>query len=156
MGFFFSLILLLGRTCVVGGTKTGVVVDAVDAGRSVLAVVVLAVVHVGFAGGALEACETRATAKTQGAQVRLVALRNEGRNPPKTPPLDPLPHLYSPPSSTGSWQVPPLAHGLLTQAFSAVSQFLPWDTERQRRLSIRRRHFATSRFRGGRVTDAGF
>lgn len=84
---------MLGRTCVVGGTKTGVVVDAVDAGRSVLAVVVLAVVDVGFAGGALEACETRATARTQGAQVRLVALRTRGeipQNPSTRPPSSPV------------------------------------------------------------------
>lgn len=56
---------LLGRTCVVGGTKTGVVVDPVDAGGSVLAVVVLAVVHIAFAGGSLKTCGTRATAKTR-------------------------------------------------------------------------------------------
>lgn len=42
-------------TCVVGGTKTGVVVDTVDAGCSVLAVVVIAVIDIGFASRALEA-----------------------------------------------------------------------------------------------------
>lgn len=45
------------------------------------------------------------------------------------------PHLYTPSSSSFTWQVPPLAHGLLTQAFRAVSQFLPWDGE-QRRCSL--------------------
>lgn len=38
-----------------------------------------------------------------------------------------LSHLYSPSSSSFNWQVPPFEQGLLTQAFSAVSQFLPWE-----------------------------
>lgn len=40
-----------------------------------------------------------------------------------------LSYLYNPSSSSSTWHVPPLAHGLLTQAFRAVSQFLPWDGE---------------------------
>lgn len=38
-----------------------------------------------------------------------------------------LPHRYSASSSSVTWQVPPLAHGLLTQPFRAVSQFLPYN-----------------------------
>lgn len=147
---------MLGRTCVVGGTKTGVVVDAVDAGRSVLAVVVLAVVHVGFAGGALEACETRATAKTQGAHVRLVALRNEGRNPPKTPRLDP-------PSSP---VLSAVLHGQLAGPSVGARVTHAGVQRRLAVLALGHREAAAalnppSTFRdvaisGGRVTDAGF
>lgn len=50
-------------TRVVGGTKTSVVVDSIEAGGAVLTVVVLTFVNVGLAGGALEAQWTRATEK---------------------------------------------------------------------------------------------
>lgn len=50
-------------TCVVGGTKTSVVVDSIDAGRPVLTVVVFAVVNVGLASGALKAQWTCAAVK---------------------------------------------------------------------------------------------
>lgn len=56
--------VLHALTCVVGGTKTSVVVDSIDTGCSVLAVVVFAVVNVDLASGALKAQRTRATAKT--------------------------------------------------------------------------------------------
>ena len=52
------------HTCVVGGTKTSVVVDSIHAGRSVLTVVVVTVVNVGLASRALKAQWTRATATT--------------------------------------------------------------------------------------------
>ena len=51
-------------TCVVGGTKTGIVVDSIDAGCAVLTVVVFAFVHVDLAGGALKAQWTRAAVTT--------------------------------------------------------------------------------------------
>lgn len=54
--------MLHAPTCVVGGTKTSVVVDSIDAGRSVLTVIVFAVVNVGLASGALKAQWTRAAA----------------------------------------------------------------------------------------------
>lgn len=60
-------------TRVVGGTKTSVVVDSIDAGGSVLAVVVFAVVSVGLASWALEAQGTL-TAVTAGNQcIQLVS-----------------------------------------------------------------------------------
>ena len=55
--------VLPALTCVVGGTKTSVVVDSIEAGRSVLTVVVIAVIIVGLANGALKAQRTCATAK---------------------------------------------------------------------------------------------
>ena len=51
-------------TCVVGRTDAGVVVDAVDAGGVVLAVVVFAVVRVHLAALALEARRTHTAAHT--------------------------------------------------------------------------------------------
>lgn len=42
-------------TCVVGGTKTCVVVDSINAGRSVLTVMVFTVVNIDLASRALEA-----------------------------------------------------------------------------------------------------
>ena len=51
-------------TCVVGRTDAGVVVDAVDAGGVVLAVVVFAVVRVHLAALALEARRTHTAANT--------------------------------------------------------------------------------------------
>ena len=59
-----SSAVLSALTCVIRGTEASVVVASVDAGRSVLTVVVFAVVNVGLAGGALEAQGTRATVKT--------------------------------------------------------------------------------------------
>lgn len=56
--------MLYALTCVVGGTKTSIVVDSIDAGCSVLTVVVFAVVGVGLASGAFKAQRTCATVTT--------------------------------------------------------------------------------------------
>lgn len=107
-------------TCVVGGAKTSVVVDSVDAGGAVLTVVVFAVVGVGLASGALEAQRTLAAAVACNRHMQLFSeLYGLGDSKAR------LAHMYSPSSSSSTRQVPPLAQGLLTQAFSAVSQFLP-------------------------------
>lgn len=58
-----SHIMLYGPTCVIGGTKTSVVVDSINAGCSILTVVVFAVVSVDLASGALKAQWTCTTAK---------------------------------------------------------------------------------------------
>lgn len=47
--------VLHALTCVVGGTKTGVVVDSIDAGGSVLTFVVFTVISVNLASRALKA-----------------------------------------------------------------------------------------------------
>lgn len=64
----------MSLTCVVGGTKTSVVVDPVDAGGAVLAVVVFAFVSVGLARWALKAQRTLA-AVTACKPMRPVSLR---------------------------------------------------------------------------------
>ena len=51
-------------TCVIGGTKTSVVVDSVDAGCSVFTVIVFAVINVGLASGTFKAQWTCAAVKT--------------------------------------------------------------------------------------------
>lgn len=50
-------------TCVIGGTKTSVVVDSVNAGCSILTVVVFTVISVDLASGALKAQWTCTAAK---------------------------------------------------------------------------------------------
>lgn len=93
-------------TCVVGGTKTGVVVDSIDAGCSVLAVVVLAVVDVGLASGALKAQRTRATVKTS-RHVKLLMLSSPARPPLHSSPSSPvhplLVFIHPAGSSVGAW-----------------------------------------------------
>lgn len=64
MQLFIEPAVLYRLTCVVGGTKTSVVVDSIDAGCSVLTVVVFTVVNVSLASGALKAQWTCATATT--------------------------------------------------------------------------------------------
>lgn len=59
------LTALFELTCVVGGTKTGVVVDSIHAGCTVFTVVVFAVVSVDFASGAFEAQRTGATTQNE-------------------------------------------------------------------------------------------
>lgn len=65
--------VLMSLTCVVGGTKTSVVVDPVDAGGAVLAVVVFAFVSVGLARRALEAQRTLTAAAACNQCVQLVS-----------------------------------------------------------------------------------
>lgn len=60
-------------TCVVGGTKTSVVVDSIDAGGSVLAVVVFAFVSVGLANRALKAQRTLTAMMTCNKCIQLVS-----------------------------------------------------------------------------------
>lgn len=62
-----------GLTCVVGGTKTSVVVDSIDAGGSVLAVVVFAVVSVALASRALEAQGTLTAVMARNQCIQLVS-----------------------------------------------------------------------------------
>lgn len=65
-------------TCVVGGTKTSVVVDSVDAGGPVLAVVVFAFVSVGLASRALKAQRTLAAVMACNQCVQLVSEYKDG------------------------------------------------------------------------------
>lgn len=116
--------VLCALTCVVGGTKTSVVVDTIHAGCSVFTVIVFTVVNVCLASGALKAQWTQATIKTTHTHCSKF-LMNSRRVIPYSKAL--LPYLYSPSSSSLTWHVPPLTHGLLTQAFKVASQFFPWD-----------------------------
>lgn len=59
------------RTGVVGGTKTSVVVDSIQAGCSVLTVVVFAVVGVGLTCWALEAQGTLTAVREYSRDIRL-------------------------------------------------------------------------------------
>lgn len=60
-------------TCVVGGTKTSVVVDTIDTGGSVLAVVVFAFVSVGLTGRALKAQRTLTAVMARDQCIQLVS-----------------------------------------------------------------------------------
>lgn len=60
-------------TCVIRRTDAGVVVDPIDAGRVVLAVVVLAVVRVYLAALALETGRTHTTAHTHTKKVTSIS-----------------------------------------------------------------------------------